>query len=138
MKVVNSCYYVHKNYADSLPVKVKLDIDFEYTIIKYNKVSKVVTYISCPGFDTEQEPVLGDCFLVYPDGKTKLIPGCKDNPFIYHHKWMFVGEDYKGFDVDASKQRSNRIESWKVDKKRIGRKRYWDKVILKKKRGSYA
>ena len=28
------------------------------------------------------------------------------DPYIYHHKWLFVADDYDGFDVEESKARS--------------------------------
>ena len=52
------------------------------------------------------------------------------NPLIYHHKWLFVKDDYKGFNVDESKQRSI---DWKtklgVDRvltSKIGRLSFWN------------
>jgi len=45
---------------------------------------------------------------------------------IYHHKWLFVANDYTGFSVGESR---NRSIAWmgleNVDKSRIGRKGYW-------------
>ena len=53
------------------------------------------------------------------------------DPYIYHHKWLFVTDDYSGFNVEASKERSR---LWLgldgVDKKRSGRKSYWVNNVL--------
>ena len=53
------------------------------------------------------------------------------DPYIYHHKWLFVAEDYAGFDVEESKRRSQQwIALEGVDRSRIGRKRYWEQHVV--------
>jgi hypothetical protein len=53
------------------------------------------------------------------------------DPYIYHHKWLFVKDDYSEFDVEESKRRSL---AWLVldgiDKKRIGRLSYWTAHVV--------
>ena len=50
------------------------------------------------------------------------------DPEINHHKWLFVEDDYEGFGVEASQQRSI---TWSalddVDRSRIGKASYWNK-----------
>jgi hypothetical protein len=54
-----------------------------------------------------------------------------DDPYIYHHKWLFVSDDYEEFDVEASKSRSERwMALTDVDRSRIGRKSYWDEQVV--------
>jgi hypothetical protein len=54
-----------------------------------------------------------------------------NDPYIYHHKWLFVADDYDGFDVEESKARS---DAWlalpEVDKSRIGRACYWHTHVV--------
>ena len=53
------------------------------------------------------------------------------DPPIYHHKWLFVDDDYPGFDVAQGKLRS---AAWlalpDVDKSRIGRRSYWQTHVV--------
>jgi len=45
--------------------------------------------------------------------------------------WRFVADDYAGFDVAASKQRSLTWMALEgIDKTRIGRKSYWVKLVI--------
>ncbi len=53
------------------------------------------------------------------------------DPYIYHHKWLFVDDDYRGFDVAESKARSVQwIGLGDVDRSRIGRKSYWENYVV--------
>lgn len=53
------------------------------------------------------------------------------DPYIYHHKWLFVADDYRGFDVAESKARSEQwIALGDVDRSRIGRKSYWEASVV--------
>ena len=55
------------------------------------------------------------------------------DPFIYHHKWLFVKDDYDGFDVEESKTRSR---AWMaltdIDRTRIGKKSYWEGTVVQR------
>jgi len=53
-------------------------------------------------------------------------------PQIYHHKWLFVKDDYQGFDVDKSKERS---AEWlqvsdRINMSKIGTLNYWEDEVL--------
>ena len=127
--------YVHRDYADRLgdaleQAATRLPEDFAYTIVKYDTRSGAVSFILCPDFDTVDEPTVGDVVTVSTDGTARHRPRLTD-PQIYHHKWLFVADDYTGFDVATSKRRS---ESWlaldDVDKSRIGTRSYWDVYVV--------
>jgi len=61
----------------------------------------------------------------------RLVSLQSSDPYIYHHKWLFVADDYGGFDVDESKRRSLAWMSLPdIDKSRIGRKSYWEDHVL--------
>ena len=48
-----------------------------------------------------------------------------------HHKWLFVADDYQGFDVERSKGRSQRwIAIGNVDRSRIEKKSYWEEHFV--------
>ena len=59
----------------------------------------IVRFDTCEGFCTEREPVVGQ--MVFVDTETGEIWN-KYNQQIYHHKFLWVPEDYEGFDVQAS------------------------------------
>lgn len=133
--------YVHKSYEHLLPkdeldkAKSHLPHDFGYTAVKHNKKEGTFSFIHSHDFDTAHEPTVGDSIKVHPDGQIKLTKQTRD-PKIWHHKWQWVADDYKGFDVEKSKQRS---KDWKavvgVNKEvssRIGSKSYWEKNVVPK------
>ena len=134
-KEIGGSVYVHRDHADRLgAVVVKaaghLPDGFVYTIVKYNRRTGAVSFIHCPDWDTAPEPVVGDLWTVHADGRAAFRRQAAD-PFIYHHKWLFVTDDYPGFDVGESRQRS---EAWTalpdVDRSRIGKRSFWLEKVL--------
>jgi hypothetical protein len=135
-KEIGGAIYLHRSYEqllgeEVLAAKSKLPQDFHYTIVKYQSGRGAVSFIHSPDFDEAPEPVVGASWIVYPDGTAKHYSQAAD-PFIYHHKWLFVADDYTGFDITESKHRSI---LWQllvppVDTKRIGRKSYWEALVL--------
>lgn len=112
-KFIGGNLYVHKNYtkifSDSYQKafnNLKLNApNFEFDIVKFNKEKNTYSFISSPDFDTKEEPTVGDSIQVDNEGNLKLTKMKKD-PQIYHHKWNFVKNDYLGFSVEQSIQRS--------------------------------
>ena len=107
---------------------------FNPVILKINQKGKEVSFIACDDWDENPEPIVGDSYKVNVDtGKVTYRKAREKNPQIYHHKWMFVNEDYTGFDMEESKARS---EAWQnldieFDKKKIGNLDYWKEHVLK-------
>ncbi len=138
-KEIGYAVYVHRAYEDVLGPSVQwakrhLPEQFEYTVVKLNQRNDAVSFIHCPGFDTEDEPVITAITVVYADGvlQRRTLPS---DPYIYHHKWLFVRDDYEGFDVNASRARSKAWEALDdVDRSRIGRLSYWTAYVLPKLR----
>jgi hypothetical protein len=133
--------YVHKDYVAQTPIPrdalkaaiSKLPKDYDYTAVKYNKADGSFSFIQSPDFDTADEPTVGVSLKVSADGNVKRTNPPSD-PWIWHNKWMWVGDDYSGFDVEKAKARG---KQWKdvigVDKavsSRIGKKSYWDTNIV--------
>lgn len=141
MKKVVNCYYVHKSNIDELYDKLPSFIisavkatfqegvelyGFGFDIVKVDVKRKTVSLIECPTFNILEEPIVGDsyCYNIDTDTWKVILGGSK----VYHHKWQFVGPDYKGFDIYASKRRSeilNSIQEFKENKSRIGNFDYW-------------
>ena len=96
-------------------------------IKKNNKVS----FIASPDWDTAREPLVGDSYVTdIFDVQFKTI---KSKGQIYHHKWMFVSDDYNGFNIQESKEWS---DIWtkilprnREVKSRIGYKKYWNEIL---------
>ncbi len=138
-KVMCFCVYAHKNYAHKIiPMEILINAeavlyekypDFQYNCLKYDTNTQTVSFQEGPDFDTAREPVVGDYVSVFPDGKTRK----GHSEYIWHHKWLWVEDDYKGFDVEASFNWSqkwlsvltetadgNGIQRWKAQLKRFG------------------
>jgi hypothetical protein len=108
-KDVGGQIYVHKNYADEIVptdtlAKAELILqtqypDFQYNTIMYDRKKGTVRFDEAPDFDTAREPIPGNYVIVDPvTGQTKT--GYSD--YIWHHKWQWVKNDYKGFNVADS------------------------------------
>ena len=74
-----------------------------------------MSFIKSDDFDSAPEPTVGDSVKVGIDGSTKVTKALKD-PWIWHHKHQWVGDDYKWFAVEKSKKRS---EAWKPLVKKV-------------------
>ena len=107
-KEIGGDIYFHKNYADKI---VPMDIlsnakqilqqkypDFQYNCMRYSPKTGAVSFQECPDFDTAREPKVGDYITVMSDGTVKT----GHSEYIFHHKWLWVSDDYTGFDVNQS------------------------------------
>ena len=77
----------------------KLSPNWFNTVCYDFKKSHIVRFDVCDGFLTEREPVVGQ--MVFVDTELGEVWN-KYNSQVYHHKWLWVPEDYEGFDVHAS------------------------------------
>ena len=135
-KQVGNTIYLHKSVEDKLPndillgAKNKLPQNFDYDIVKYDEGNGNVTFISSPDWNSSDEPIVGDAILIRGDGTERFIKQ-KSSPQIYHHKWLFVNDDYNGFNTEESKERSI---SWlkvpNIQFNKIGYKNYWDLNVV--------
>lgn len=114
-KEIGGKLYFHKNYvcpeilnkqALKMYTKYRDECPFEFNLIRYNLDNGDVSLVECPDFDTAREPVVGRYFTISYSDLTVL----KSIPYtqIFHHKWLFVKDDYTGFDLK---------ESWEWSKK---------------------
>ena len=58
----------------------------------------MVSFQEAPDFDTAREPIVGDYVTVTLDGDVSA----GHSNYIWHHKWLWVKNDYSGFDVSDS------------------------------------
>ena len=111
-KFVTGQLFVHKDYADEVIPKALLDKakkilkktkpDFKYRAIRWDTAKNEIRFDEAPNFDTAPEPIAGNTVAISDDGKVTE----KYAPNIWHHKWMWVKDDYKGFDTKESWERS--------------------------------
>jgi SAM-dependent methyltransferase len=133
--------YLHRDYEGVLPqgdladAKERID-DFEYNLIRYNTKTGAIGFFNSPDFDTSPEPINGNLIVVEPDGAIRTVDLNKnpDKQAIYHHKWEWVKDDYKGFDVKQSIERSiawqKVVNREGIDRKRIGFQGVWQNEVL--------
>lgn len=152
VKRVVNCIYAHKtNIAELLSCirdmawreRVALCV-FEYhavyDVVKYDTKKHMLSFIQSPDWDVANEPIVGDSVVFDLTRGTHLtampskVVKCCKNPKIYHNKWQFVASDYKGFDIEAAKQRTvlwNSIPELRENKSRIGNRDYWFSMLDK-------
>lgn len=142
MKKVGTCIYIHKSATNQLTEKYyhlyelieKFKPEkFSYEIIKVNTKTNVISFIESHNWNDSHEPDVGDSLVINTMLGTEKIIKSKNQ--VYHHKWMFVNGDYKGFDVEKSKERSSCwtsvIPNTKDIKYRIGYKKFWHELLEK-------
>ena len=132
--------YVHKSNLSELGeenVKIveerkKLIGDFDYDVIKFDTDTENITFIECPEVDKIHEPMVGKQYLTKKKKKKKLMPSKGQ---IYHKKYMFVAENYTGFDIEAEKKRAEKYDEMlkkhedKKIKSKIGYRKKWIEVL---------
>ena len=116
-KRVGPQLYVHKDYADEkIPAAAlakaraafgKAGLDWEPNGVMYDKNTGVVRFDEAPDFDTASEPRVGRYFSVAKDGTTKE----GSSNAVWHHKWLWVKDDYSGFDVNEAREWSREYAS---------------------------
>jgi len=104
-KLIVGQVYVHKLYmSEVIPHEIlskaldKLNV-FEFNTVMWDEPKKIIRFDSAKNFDTAREPSAGKYVRVnYDTGK--VTKGTTH--FIWHHKWIWVKDSYKGFDVQES------------------------------------
>ena len=111
-KVIGGSLYIHKNYLETAfedDPRLEDDFniaeellrekypDFEYNCIAYYPETHAIQFQAAPGFDTEREPAVGD--MINVNAATGEVNPPKYVGQIWHHKWLWVDNDYTGFNV---------------------------------------
>ena len=63
------------------------------------KQPNIVRFDTCPDFDTADCPTVGHMYYVDIEAETITE---RENKQIFHHKWLWVGDGYTGFDIRDS------------------------------------
>ena len=105
-KEIGGDIYFHKLYAPKIvPAEILENAEqvladnypeYDYNCIRYSPKTDAVSFQESPDFDTAREPIVGDYITVLPDGTIKT----GSSKYIFHHKWLWVDNDYPGFNVE--------------------------------------
>lgn len=129
-KQMHNCLYFHKMYAPQIiPSKVLKPAQeileqvlphFHYNCIKWDFRTNTITFQQGLDFDIAREPHVGKYLTVHANGDH--IVGHSNA--IWHHKWLWVKDDYEGFDVQESK---NWSKTWTdvLQETAVGCDRIW-------------
>lgn len=116
-KVMGGNVYVHRSilpwmkttlFESLQPIIQKIPKGFVFNALCLNFKGQWVRFDEAPNFDDAPEP--SPCRqLTYSVDSGAFLPE-RFSTTIWHHKWMWVHDDYRGFNVWESKYRSLR---WK-------------------------
>ena len=145
MKKIGGNIYIHRSNMGALDndqtdlvynalkfLKGSYPLNNGFAIIKIDTKNIAVTFIESEDWDSAREPVVGNAYRVNSDGDVKLLKK-KNNPQIYHHKWMFVSENYEGFDIEESKAWSKlweeKLPKTREVKGKVGYREQWLEIL---------
>lgn len=143
-KSVGNDIYFHKHYlecfdfANEITDKLSLiPSNFFFNIIRYNLKIRDISFIFSPNFLDSYFPIVSNSIKVKADN---LIPEIKikirtfkNNPPIYHHRWLFVKDDFGGFNVETDFKWSKLwVKTPNLIPNRYGFLRHWVDISLPK------
>lgn len=76
------------------------DEAWSYNCFSFDPVNNIILFEETPDFDIAREPVIGK--LIKVDLNTNTLKQIPPKRQIFHHKWLWVDNDYDGFDVEDS------------------------------------
>jgi hypothetical protein len=138
-KHIDQKYHVHKDYftekyfPKDIVAKFKRDrkkVPFEFNAVQWNPKTGRLRFDEAPDFDTADEPTVGRMW----DSESNEITS---SDFIWHHKWMWVGDNYQGFgDAIGLSESKSRSKQWhhmlpKGQRSKTGTKDLWEPTKLK-------
>jgi len=123
--------YLHRNYVGEifpeLVDKIENITDVNFNLLKIPRRSelrsKYIYLVQCMEFDYANEPRVGIIYT-YEFGKG-ITKQRNYSSYVYHHKWMWVKDDYDGFNVQEQKDRSEMYKKLNPPSNRIGSYRVW-------------
>lgn len=133
-KLIGGFLYLHRNYIPDLPEELQQQIQTaatylngdDFNVVKVAMNTPDVTFINSPDFDSADEPTTGPYAKVSGENVKR-----GNSQAIWHHKWLWVKDDYQGFDVNKSFERS---QAWltipDIDFARIGNKELWQREYV--------
>ena len=112
-KYIGEQMYVHRDYAHlvipgewlQMLAETASAIKFKVVCVMYDRKARTIRGDSSEDFDTAREPHPGWQLTVHRNGKWELPD--KPSMTIWHHKWLWVMDDYRGFNTKKSIQWSD-------------------------------
>lgn len=146
-KKMGNQVWFHKDYVNNfldleeyILFKKLIPSEFDFTVLRWNEKEMELAFIECTDFDEANEPIVGKALRVKRTEKSHEllnITNQQKNALIYHHKWLFVKDDYVGFNVEESKQRSidwkTKLGINKTLSSKIGRLNFWNEWLNQEK-----
>ena len=140
-KRVGNNVYMHSNYIGLLPEESRKLIastldslnseESGWSIVKYNTKTEDFSLIKSTDFDTANEPRIEKS--VKYNKATGVLGTPRTGSTVYHHKWLFVDNDYKGFDVEQSMLRTDEInkkmDELNINRSTIGSVNNWNAIL---------
>lgn len=130
-KHVAGSIYLHRDYVGELfpelADKINSITDVKFNLLKIPKRDSVrekyISLVHCTEFNYANEPRVGVIYR-YEFGKG-IVKQRDYSSYVYHHKWLWVKDDYNGFDVQEQKDRSEMYKKLNPPSNRIGSYRVW-------------
>ena len=104
-KLIDDSVYVHRRYMkkvipnDLLEWILKyLPYGTEYNTVMWDRRLDTIRFDEALNFDTEREPCAGNFVVIDLNGNIEH----RKTSAIWHHKWLWVKDGYKEFDVKES------------------------------------
>lgn len=133
-KVDNGDTYYLNRIKNILRNNLNNPCGVKFDIVKYDVKQHRLSLIKSSNWDQNFEPFVDASHIWSLDnGDYRVIKPRKNNPQIYHQRYLFVSHDYNGFDVEADYQRRKYYEQFltKDDVKKIGNYDYWKQFCEK-------
>jgi hypothetical protein len=135
-KLADTRHSLHRSCEAVLPnallirAKAQLPKTFDYTIVRHDRALNSLTFIESENWDASPEPLVGDRYTIFRDGSFRFRNASLKTQII-HHPWLYVRDDYQGFDVQQSKLRSLQWRSLLgLDYARLGYQEFWQQSVL--------
>ena len=133
-KSIGGELYMHRSAAERVGLldDVEVDVDPAYNTVIVKATgggqnSPYVTFVKSPNFDTAAEPRVTDRITYLKETKELTEkPLGKRKPTVYHHKWLWVFPDYRGFNYDKAVERSKQILEIGYNPTSSGYEHKWD------------
>jgi hypothetical protein len=128
--------WIHRSAAWRLATHPRWANIFEFgedwNVVRIDRKTGAPTFFLSPDFDAASEPATGNAVTIDIERRRSDWKSPAD-PWIWHHKWQWVDDDYEGFDVAKSILWSIR---WKAmvgisrhTSSRIGRRSVWVETL---------
>lgn len=137
-KDIGQSLYVHKDYIpkvfddmvdDAIILLNDVYPDFIFNLVRIDYKKDSIGFYDCKEFDKVNEPDAGT-LVVVSNGEVKPPKFVKQ---IFHHKWLWVSNDYRGFNVGESIERSKMwLKYDDIPFNKIGRLQAWEKYLKTK------